>query len=71
MKSICIFLFCLTSETDLEAFRYDSQNLKEAIKQSKKTKKPMLVYYTADWCLSCQLMEETTLRDETSFRIDE
>ena len=41
MKSICIFLFCLTpllSEIDLEAFRYDSQNLKEVIVDSEVSK---------------------------------
>ncbi len=67
MKSLCILLLSLSPlllRTDVETFRYTSQNIKEAVKQSKKTKKPILVYYRADWCLPCQLMEETTFTDE-------
>jgi len=40
-----------------------ASDYESAVKTVKKTRKPLLVVFYADWCGPCKLMEETTLQD--------
>lgn len=62
MKSLFIFLFCLSFLFGAEKLVI-SKDLKEATKQAKVQNKKILVFVHADYCSWCDKMKETTLKD--------
>ena len=52
------------SQVTDNVFKYSSKDLKEAKSLSYESGKSLLIYYTADWCLPCQMMEESTFQDQ-------
>lgn len=49
--------FCIFSQIN-----FDSQPYSTCLNEAKEDSKPFVVYFYADWCLPCQIMEETTFQ---------
>lgn len=66
MKAIIIIVWALLAPLALEKpaiFKYDSKSYIKAENESKKSDKDILLYFTADWCMPCQVMKESIFSD--------
>jgi len=67
MKTVFLVLsmsFLTVNPVSNKLFEYSSSSVEDAKRVAQKTDQPLLIYYTADWCLPCQIMNEYTFSDE-------
>lgn len=60
---VCAVMLLTTAAPALAAGIYWEKSYTEALKSSKATQKPIMVVFTADWCVFCKKLENQTFTD--------
>lgn len=72
---VIISSFCTTSERDTSYLPFESLSVTEAVKKSINDKKPIMLYFHAEWCGICHRMNQLVWPDQdlqnmmTAFRV--
>lgn len=62
VKYILHVLFFICPISIFSQINFDTQSYPSCLNDAKVDNKPFVVYFYADWCLPCQIMEETTFQ---------
>lgn len=62
---VTIILICASITVAQAQVDFRTHNFKEAITQATDMNSPVMIYFTADWCQPCKLMNRESFQDHT------